>query len=54
MDCESKYCFNYGKGRFFCNCKIADRKGSSAFVNDCHANIKLKEEEKNNNVEQRI
>ena len=51
MECESKYCFNYGKGLFFCNCRIAERKGSGAFVNQCRANRKMKEDAENENKE---
>ena len=53
MDYKSEYCFNYGK-EFCWNCRVCDRRGSVAFINECRGNIKLKEEEKNNNVEQRI
>ena len=43
-DCDSKYCFFYGKGRYFCNCRRADKNGSATFVQECRANRKLKED----------
>lgn len=38
FDCRSEFCFHYDKGRFYCNCRLANRSGSAAFTQECEAN----------------
>jgi len=51
MDCQSKYCINYDSSRWFCNCRIADSRGSAAFINECRANRKFMADQNKTNVD---
>ncbi len=42
LTCENACCFNWDSKRFFCSCRICDRKGSASFLNQCRANKKFK------------
>jgi len=42
FSCENECCFNWDSKRFFCSCRICDRKGSASFLNQCRANKKFK------------
>jgi hypothetical protein len=44
--CHNKYCFHYGKGLFCYNCRVAERKGSSAFVQDCRVYKEIQKDHK--------
>jgi hypothetical protein len=44
LSCQSKYCFHYDSTRFFCNCRLADRKLSASFIQECRANRRLQED----------
>lgn len=47
LSCENEYCFNYDNKIFYCNCRICDIRGSASFVNECEANKKFKNRQKN-------
>jgi hypothetical protein len=47
IECRNKFCFHNYPIRFYCNCRIADRKGSAAFINECRKNKEFKEDKLN-------
>lgn len=40
--CTNSFCFHFDDKRYCWSCGIADRRGSAAWLNECHANRKLK------------
>lgn len=49
LTCKNECCFHWDSKRFYCNCRICDRKGSTAFINECRANKKFKSKRNNYN-----
>jgi len=50
-ECQSKYCLRYGKGLWFCNCQVADKNGSAAYVGLCPANRRLRKDNEDKDKE---
>ena len=51
-NCENRFCFHNYKGRFYCSCRICDRQGSAAFLNECRKNQEFKDHQKQKQQEE--